>query len=80
NVPIDFQQLQDDNQHPPSKLQSSVYKNFFKTFLNPQAIRTNLQNTQLDVEWMPISQLRPETLQKARDILVQLKTDIEQKE
>ncbi|CAF1971897.1 unnamed protein product [Rotaria magnacalcarata] len=80
NVPIDFQQLQDDNQHPPSKLQSSIYKNFFKTFLNPQAIRTNLQKTELDVEWMPISQLRPETLQKARDILVQLNKDIEQKE
>ncbi|CAF4352319.1 unnamed protein product, partial [Rotaria sp. Silwood2] len=80
NVPINFEELQDDNQHPPSKLQSSVYKIFFKTFLNPEAIRTNVKKTQLDIEWMPISQLRPETLQKARDILAQLKKDIKQKE
>ncbi|CAF3244348.1 unnamed protein product [Rotaria sp. Silwood2] len=80
NVPIDFQQLQDDNQHLPSKLQSSTYKILFKTFLNPQTIRVNLNKTELDVEWMPVSQLKPENLQKARDILVQLKKDIEQKE
>ena len=80
NVPIDFQQLQDDSQQPPSKLQSSAYQVFFKTFLDPHAMKTNLEKCQLDVEWMPVSQLKPTILQKAREILVQLKTDIQAKD
>ncbi|UJR19473.1 hypothetical protein I4U23_022604 [Adineta vaga] len=80
NVPIDFQRLQDNNQHLPSKLQSTSYKTLFKTFLNPQTIRVNLSKSQLDVEWMPVSQLRPEILEKARDILRQLKIDIQEKD
>lgn len=80
NVPIDFQQLQDDSQHPPSKLQSSAYRSFLKTFLNPEAIQTTLKESQLDIEWMPVSQLKPSILQKARDILVKLKTDIQAKD
>ena len=80
NVPIDFQRLQDDTQHPPSKLQSSPYKIFFKTLLNPEAMQINLQRSQLDVEWMPVSQLKPSILQKARDILVQLKNHIQEKD
>lgn len=80
NVPIDFQRLQDENQHLPSKLQSSAYKSFFKTFLNPKAIETTLQKSQLDIEWMPVSQLKPSMLQKAREILLQLKDEIQSKE
>ena len=79
-VPIDFELLQDDNQHPSSKLQSSSYKNLFKTFFNPQAIQTYLRKIQLDIEWMPVSQLKPETLQRARDLLAELKQIIEEKE
>ena len=80
NVPIDFQQLQEDSQHLPSKLQSSSYKIFFKTLLNPEAIKINLDKSQLDVEWMPVSQLKPVLLQKAREILGQLKTEIQAKD
>jgi predicted DNA-binding WGR domain protein len=80
DVPIDFELLQDNDQHPSSKLQSSSYKNLFKTFFNPQAIRSYLGKIQLDIEWMPVSQLKPESLQKARDILVELKKNIEEKE
>lgn len=80
NVPIDFQQLEDENQQISSKLESSAYKSFFKTFLNSQAIRENIRNSDLDVEWMPISQLSPESLKRARDILVKLKSNIEKKD
>ncbi|CAF5218783.1 unnamed protein product, partial [Rotaria magnacalcarata] len=46
NVPIDFKRLQSEQTHPPSKLQSSVFKNFLKTLINHQAIRTNIDKTQ----------------------------------
>jgi predicted DNA-binding WGR domain protein len=80
NVSIDFERLQSDQKHPSSKLQSSVFKNFLKTLINRQAIRTNIDKTQLDMEWMPVSQLKRETLQKARDLLIQLKKNIERKQ
>ena len=80
NVPIDFELLQDETQHRPSKVHSSSYKNFFKLFFNPQAIRSYLNKVQLDIEWMPVSQLKPETLQRARELLTELKTKIEEKE
>lgn len=80
NVPIDFGRLNDETQHIPSKLKSDAYKNFFKMFLNAGAIRTNLEKTNLDIEWMPISQLKSESIQRARDILTKLKTDIEHKD
>jgi predicted DNA-binding WGR domain protein len=80
NVEIDFNRLQSEEQHPSSKLQSIVYKNFLKTLINRQAIRTNLNKTQLDIEWMPVSQLKRETLQKARDILIKLKKIFERKQ
>ncbi|CAF4558007.1 unnamed protein product, partial [Rotaria magnacalcarata] len=63
-----------------SKLQSSVFKNFLKTLINHQAIRTNIDKTQLDIEWMPVSQLNRVTLQKARDLLVQIKRALDKKQ
>lgn len=80
NVPIDFPRLRDDHQRPASKLESSVYETFLDTLISPQAIRSNLDKTQLDVEWMPVSQLKRESLDKARNILLQLKTDLERKQ
>ncbi|CAF1343422.1 unnamed protein product [Rotaria magnacalcarata] len=80
NVPIDFKRLQSEQTHPPSKLQSSVFKNFLKTLINHQAIRTNIDKTQLDIEWMPVSQLNRVTLQKARDLLVQIKRALDKKQ
>ncbi|CAF2682426.1 unnamed protein product [Rotaria sp. Silwood2] len=80
NVPILFQQLENESEQIPSKLQSIAYKNFFKTFLNDQIIRENINKANLDVEWMPVSQLKPESLQRARDILAQLAVNIEQKD
>jgi len=80
NVPIDFNRLQSDQQHPTSKLQSIVYKNFLKTLINRQAIRTNINKIQLDIEWMPISQLKPEILEKARDLLIKIKKILERKQ
>ena len=77
-VLIDFDRL--TSEHVPSKLQSIVYKNFLKTLINRQAIRTNISKTQLDVEWMPVSQLKRETLQKARDLLIELKNAIDKKQ
>ncbi|UJR15954.1 hypothetical protein I4U23_002874 [Adineta vaga] len=77
NVPVNFKRLQTD--HTPSKLQSSVFKDFLKTLINPQAIRLNIDKTQLDVEWMPVSQLKCDTLRKARDILLELKKNIEKR-
>ncbi|CAF3749255.1 unnamed protein product [Rotaria sp. Silwood1] len=68
------------NEQIPSKLQSIAYKNFFETFLNGQIIRENINKANLDVEWMPVSQLKPESLQRAHDILVQLAANIEQKD
>ncbi|CAF4940471.1 unnamed protein product, partial [Rotaria sp. Silwood1] len=64
----------------PPELQSIAYKNFFETFLNGQIIRENINKANLDVEWMPVSQLKPESLQRAHDILVQLAANIEQKD
>ena len=80
DVSIDFNRLQSEQTHPPSKLHSHAYKNFLKTLINRQAIRININKTQLDVEWMPVSQLKRETLQKARDLLIELKKDIEKKQ
>ena len=80
DVPIDFPRLSNEKHRPPSKLQSAVYETFFESLISPQAIRSNLTKTQLDVEWMPVSQLKQESLQKARDILLKLKTDIEKKQ
>jgi predicted DNA-binding WGR domain protein len=80
DVSIDFDRLQSEQTHPPSKLHSHAYKNFLKTLINRQAIRININKTQLDVEWMPVSQLKRETLQKARDLLIELKKDIEKKQ
>ncbi|CAF3379069.1 unnamed protein product [Rotaria sp. Silwood1] len=77
NVPINFNRLQSEQIHSPSKLQSSVFKYFLKTLINPQAIRMNIDKTQLDVEWMPVSQLNRETLHKARDLLIQIKKNLE---
>ncbi|CAF0790374.1 unnamed protein product [Adineta steineri] len=53
---------------------------FLKTLINRQAIRLNIDKTQLDIEWMPVSQLKRETLQKARDLLIELKNNIEKKQ
>jgi ankyrin repeat protein len=80
HVPIDFDRLQDENQHPPSQLQSSVYKTLLETFINRQAVRKDIHRTNLDVEWMPASQLKRETLEQARDILEKIKKTIEEKE
>lgn len=80
DVPIDFQRLSDETQHIPSQLQSGTYKAFFRMFLNSETIRTNMEKTKLDVEWMPVSQLKPESLKKARDILATLKIHIECKD
>jgi predicted DNA-binding WGR domain protein len=80
SVPIDFNRLQSDQQHLASKLQSTMYKNFLKILINRQAIRTNIDKTQLDIEWMPVSQLKRETLEKARDLLMKLKKTIERKQ
>ncbi|CAF3862176.1 unnamed protein product [Adineta steineri] len=78
NVPIDFEHLQ--TEHVSSKLHSSIFKDFLKTLINRQAIRLNIDKTQLDIEWMPVSQLKRETLQKARDLLIELKNNIEKKQ
>jgi predicted DNA-binding WGR domain protein len=80
NVSIDFNRLQSDQQHPPSKLQSNSYKNFLQTLINRQAIRTNIDKTALDVEWMPVSQLKRENLKKAQDLLIKLKVNLERKQ
>ncbi|CAF4454276.1 unnamed protein product, partial [Adineta steineri] len=53
NVPIDFEHLQ--TEHVSSKLHSSIFKDFLKTLINRQAIRLNIDKTQLDIEWMPVS-------------------------
>jgi predicted DNA-binding WGR domain protein len=76
NIPIDFDRLQAEHEQPSSKLQSSVYKNLMRTFITCQTIR----RTELDVEWMPASQLKCETLEKARDLLGKIKDIIEKKE
>ncbi|CAF3979132.1 unnamed protein product [Rotaria sp. Silwood1] len=80
DVPVDFQRLNDETQHIPSKLHSDAYKNFFKMFLNSGAVRTNLEKANLDIEWMPVSQLKSESVKRARDILTKLKADIEHKD
>ena len=80
NVPIDFQQLQDKQQYLSSKLQSTTYENFFQVLLNREAIRTNLEKSQLDIEWMPVSQLKPAIIRRAREILAKLKETIEAKD
>ncbi|CAF4358739.1 unnamed protein product, partial [Rotaria sp. Silwood2] len=77
NVPINFNRLQSEQTHPTSKLQSSVFKNFLKTLINPLTIRTNIDKTQLDVEWMPVSQLNRDALHRARDLLIQIKKNLE---
>ncbi|CAF0956920.1 unnamed protein product [Adineta steineri] len=77
-VPIDFQSLQ--TEHVSSKLHLSIFKDFLKTLINRQAIRSNIDKTQLDIEWMPVSQLKRETLQKTRDLLIELKNSIEKKQ
>ena len=80
DVSIDFQRLLDENEQIPSKLQSEVYKTLFKTWIHPQVIRQNVKKTHLDIEWMPVSQLKRSSLDKAREILEKLKSDIEKKE
>ncbi|CAF4208377.1 unnamed protein product [Rotaria sp. Silwood2] len=80
DVSIDFQRLEDESTQVTSKLQSAVYKNFFKTFFNDRVIRDNITKANLDIEWMPLSQFKPETLQRARDILAELADNIEQKD
>ncbi|CAF4922866.1 unnamed protein product [Rotaria sp. Silwood1] len=80
DVPIDFERLNDEAQQVPSKLKSDEYKDLFRTFLNSEAIRKKAKEAKSDLAWMPLSQLRPESLQKARDVLGKLKSDIEQKE
>ncbi|CAF3694044.1 unnamed protein product [Rotaria sp. Silwood1] len=80
DVPIDFERLNDEAQQVPSKLKSDEYKDLFRTFLNSEAIRKKAKEATSDLAWMPLSQLRPESLQKARDVLEKLKSDIEQKE
>ena len=64
NIPINFNQLQSDKVNQSSKLQSIVFKNFLKILINSQTIQMNINKTQLDIEWMPISQLSREKLQK----------------
>jgi predicted DNA-binding WGR domain protein len=80
NVPIDFDRLQAEHEQPPSQLQSSIYKTLMQTFLTRQAIRNNIHKTPLDIEWMPVSQLKREILEKARDLLQKIKDTIEKKE
>jgi predicted DNA-binding WGR domain protein len=80
NVKIDFQRLQSDQQHPPSKLQSNSYQKFLQILINRQAIRTNIDKTALDIEWMPVSQLKRENLKKAQDLLIKLKVNLERKQ
>lgn len=80
NVPIDFNLLQSEYKHPSSKLQSPGFKNFLKTLINPQAIRTNIDKTQLDIEWMPVSKLNRKTLEKAQDLLIELQNVIDKKQ
>lgn len=80
HVPIDFNRLQAEQQHAPSQLQSSIYKTLMRMFLTRQAVRKNVHNTRLDVDWMPVSKLNRETLGKARDVLDKIKEIIEQKE
>jgi hypothetical protein len=80
NVPIDFDRLQAEHEQPPSQLQSSIYKTLMQTFLTRQAIRNNIHKTPLDIEWMPVSQLKRETLEKARDFLLKIKETIEKKD
>ncbi|CAF1530356.1 unnamed protein product, partial [Adineta steineri] len=78
NVPIDFDRLQTaESQHSNSKLQSSIYKNLMQTLISRQAIRHNIHKTHLDIDWMPVSQLKRETLEKARDLLISLKDVLE---
>ena len=80
SVPIDFESLQSNGQHPPSKLQSPIYEEFLQTLISQQAIRKNVDRTRLDVDWMPVSQLKRERLQKARDILIQIKKDLDKQQ
>jgi len=80
NVPIDFDRLQAEHEHPSSQLQSSVYKNLMRTLINRQAMRDNIHKTQLDVEWMPVSQLKYETLEKARSLLRKIIDNMEKLE
>ncbi|CAF3964350.1 unnamed protein product [Rotaria sp. Silwood2] len=79
SVSIDFDRLQAEQECPSSQLQSSVYKNLMRTLINRQAFRNNIHKTQLDIEWMPVSQLKRETLEKARDLLIKIKETIEKK-
>lgn len=80
NVAVNFHRLQSEQIHPPSKLQLTSYQTFLNTLINPQAIRANLTKTSLDVEWMPVSQLKRETLQKTRDLLIKLKTILDRRQ
>lgn len=70
DVPIDFAQLQDDTQHPPSQIQSSAYRTFFKTLLTSEAIPVNLKK----------SRLNPAVLRQAHDILNELQQQIKQRD
>ncbi|CAF3181779.1 unnamed protein product [Rotaria socialis] len=79
NVPIDFNRLQTEQARASSQLQSSAYKNLMQTLINRQAIRNKIHKTKLDIEWMPVSQLKRETLEKARDLLMKIKETIQKK-
>ena len=80
HVPIDFNRLQVEDEHPPSQLQSSIYKTLMSMFLKREAVRKNAHHTRLDVDWMPASQLNREALGKAHDVLDKIKEIVEQKE
>ena len=80
NIPINFNHLKSEKVNQSSKLQSVVFKNFLKTLIDAQAIRMNINKTQLDIEWMPVSQLNRDKLQKALDLLMKLKATIDKKQ
>ncbi|CAF0960955.1 unnamed protein product [Adineta ricciae] len=79
-VQIDFHRLQAENQHPPTKIQSSAHETLMRTLISREAMRTNLHKTQLDVEWMPVSQLKREALERARDLLIKIKEKLDEQE
>ena len=79
-VLIDFDRLQAEHEQLPSRLQSPIYKNLMRTLINRHAILKNINKTQLDVQWMPLSQLKRETLQKARSLLLKIKETIDKRD
>ena len=80
HVRVNFEQLQDENQHPSSKIQSAPYRTFLRTFLNRQALRQTGFHVSCDADVLPASKLKREVLQQARDILVKLKDLLKQRD